>query len=314
MSAAKKKEEEVFRRAWTQCVIPFLKCRYEKRRLEFMRSPKKLATGGMYTLLLSSGHIERRVAVSDANDDQRVEGSFVEVAAGHGLWFALTSEGGIEDCKANELVTLPSRIPPEGKNFIAVAAGSHHGLALRRNGSVACWGYNRDGQAPRDGVDGDFVAIDGGLIHSLALRRDGSVHCWGDNTFGQAPPDGVKGDFIAIAAGFWYSLALRRNGSIACWGWNNHGQAPPEGVDGDFVAIAAGDVYSLALQSNGTVVCFGDESHAPKNTQPAVAIAAGVGHCLTLHRDGSLARWYGADGVQRHAHLFGPEGEEYLGR
>ncbi|XRB02263.1 hypothetical protein NFJ02_14g16170 [Pycnococcus provasolii] len=39
-----------------------------------------------------------------------------------------------------------------------------------------------DGQAPPDGVDGDFVAIAAGDAHSLALRRDGSIACWGDNT------------------------------------------------------------------------------------------------------------------------------------
>ena len=44
-------------------------------------------------------------------------------------------------------------------------------------------------------VEGDFVAIDAGNGHSLALRRDGSVACWGDNDDGQAPPEGVAGPF-----------------------------------------------------------------------------------------------------------------------
>ena len=54
---------------------------------------------------------------------------------------------------------------------------------------------NNHGQAPPDGVDGDFVAIAAGEGHSLALRRDGSVACWGDSTYGQAPPAGVVGPF-----------------------------------------------------------------------------------------------------------------------
>ena len=70
--------------------------------------------------------------------------------------------------------------------------------------------------------------------HSLLLRRNGSVACWGDNGEGQAPPDGVDGDFVAIAAGWMYSIALRPDGSVACWGWNNDGQAPPDGVAGPF--------------------------------------------------------------------------------
>ena len=98
----------------------------------------------------------------------------------------------------------------------------------------ACWGNNEHGQAPPDGIDGDFVAIAAGAVHSLALGSDGSVACWGDNTYDQAPPDGLDGDFVEIAAGNVHSLALRRDGSIACWGYNYSGQAPPEGVVGPF--------------------------------------------------------------------------------
>ena len=45
-------------------------------------------------------------------------------------------------------------------------------------------------------MDGDFVAIAAGDAHSLALRRDGNIACWGDNTENQAPPDGVIGPFM----------------------------------------------------------------------------------------------------------------------
>ena len=70
--------------------------------------------------------------------------------------------------------------------------------------------------------------------HSLALRPDGSIACWGDNDGGRAPPEGVDGDFVAIAAGEAHSLAVRRDGGVTCWGRNNVGQAPPNGVAGPF--------------------------------------------------------------------------------
>ena len=70
--------------------------------------------------------------------------------------------------------------------------------------------------------------ISAGHSHSLALRADGSVACWGDNEFDQAPPAGVEGDFIAVAAGNGYSLAVRADGSVACWGSNRTGQAPTD--------------------------------------------------------------------------------------
>ena len=81
-------------------------------------------------------------------------------------------------------------------------------------------------------ADGLRYAGDGG--QSLAIRVDGSIACWGSNGDGQAPPAGVPGNFVAIAAGPAHSLALRADGSIACWGWNLYGQAPPEGVVGPF--------------------------------------------------------------------------------
>jgi alpha-tubulin suppressor-like RCC1 family protein len=75
------------------------------------------------------------------------------------------------------------------------------------------WGSNGSGQAtPPDG--NDFVAIAAGGEHSLALKADGSIVGWGNNWAGQAtPPDG--NDFIAIAAGYDFSLAIRRAEPLA---------------------------------------------------------------------------------------------------
>ncbi|XRB07697.1 hypothetical protein NFJ02_32g82480 [Pycnococcus provasolii] len=127
--------------------------------------------------------------------------------------------------------------PPNGVDgeFVAVAAGGYHSLALRSDGTIACWGHNGDGQAPPDGVAGDFVAIAAGSTHSLAIRRDGTIACWGANDDGQVPPDGVAGEFVAIAAIGDHSLAIRRDGNIAFWGYNSDGQAPPQGMQGDCI-------------------------------------------------------------------------------
>ena len=121
-----------------------------------------------------------------------------------------------------------------GSFFYGGILDAGHSLAIRVDGSIACWGMNGVGQAPPDGVPGDFVAIAAGSGHSLALRVDGSIACWGSNRSGQAPPAGVPGNFVAIAAGDLHSLALRVDGNIACWGLNEDGQAPPAGVSGPF--------------------------------------------------------------------------------
>ena len=39
---------------------------------------------------------------------------------------------------------------------VNIAAGSEHSLAVRQDGSIACWGRNDAGQAPPAGVHGPF--------------------------------------------------------------------------------------------------------------------------------------------------------------
>ena len=62
------------------------------------------------------------------------------------------------------------------------------------DGSIVGWGDNYCSQAtPPEG--NDFVAIAAGWIHSLALKADGFIVAWGNDWYGQAtPPDG--NDFI----------------------------------------------------------------------------------------------------------------------
>ncbi|OHB61472.1 MAG: hypothetical protein A2168_09305 [Planctomycetes bacterium RBG_13_50_24] len=76
-------------------------------------------------------------------------------------------------------------------------------------GSIVGWGSNDYGETtPPDGDD--FVAIAAGAGNSLALKSEGSIVGWGENRKGEAtPPDG--NDFVAIAAGYNNGLAIRRS-------------------------------------------------------------------------------------------------------
>jgi len=109
-------------------------------------------------------------------------------------------------------------------------------------------------------VINDFVRIAAGGYHNLALRADGSLAAWGWNGYGQCDLDWDQypntpndfNDFIDIAAGCGHSLAIKSDGSLAAWGWNGYGQCDvPEA--NDFVDIGAGVYHSLALTSGRTV-------------------------------------------------------------
>jgi hypothetical protein len=132
--------------------------------------------------------------------------------------------------------------------------------------------------ADGDGVNSDFVAIAAGGTHSLALKSNGEVWAWGYNLYGRLGDNSTtdrlvpvrvvnQSDFVAIASGGSHSLALKSNGEAWAWGYNGNGElgdgtvgtinnksAPVKVVNqSDFVAIASG----LALKSNGEVWSWG---------------------------------------------------------
>jgi alpha-tubulin suppressor-like RCC1 family protein len=177
-------------------------------------------------------------------------------------------------------------------NFIALAAGASHTLALRQDGTVWAWGDNYAGQLG-DGtttnrttpvqVSGltDIIALAAGRFHSLALRKDGTVWAWGDNssrqlgdgTFAQrAMPVQVIGltNVAALSANGSHAVALRQDGTVWGWGSNVYGQAggspgnasllaQVRGIT-DVTALATGETHTVALRKDGTVWAWGNNS------------------------------------------------------
>jgi alpha-tubulin suppressor-like RCC1 family protein len=176
----------------------------------------------------------------------------------------------------------------------AVATGSSHSLALKRDGSVWAWGGNEHGelgdgttvtrQTPIQvpGLSG-IVAIAAGGWHSLALQGDGSVWAWGRNDAGQLgdgattdrqTPVRVRGlsSVVAVQGGAGHSLAVKNDGSVWAWGANTNGQLG-DGTTTDrltpvraggltgVVAVSAGAHQSVALERDGSVWAWGPNSY-----------------------------------------------------
>jgi hypothetical protein len=171
---------------------------------------------------------------------------------------------------------------PAGNNFITIAAGEYHSIALKSDGSIVGWGKNDYGQATPP-AGNDFIAISAKCNISLALKRDGSIVGWGNNQYGQASPP-AGSNYVAIAVGCAHSLALKSDGSIVGWGDNQYGQAsPPAGHN--YVAIAVGTSHSLALKSDGSIVGWGKNEDGEANPPAGnnyVAIVGGGEHSLAL--------------------------------
>lgn len=134
-------------------------------------------------------------------------------------------------------------------NFVALAAGDQHALAIDQAGQVWSWGSNSAGQLGTGSFRPErkpvvvealkkIVTVAAGRRHSVALAADGRVWSWGAGQFGQTgngnldffasqPLPGLVSLPVAIkalAAGDHHTLALGADGSVWAWGAGEHGQ------------------------------------------------------------------------------------------
>ncbi len=218
------------------------------------------------------------------------------------LWaWGLNWRGEVGDGTGKDTAS-PVRVKgPDGKELLggvgAVVSTGAHVAALRKDGTVLCWGFNRYGQVgigtvadkqvlpvPVKGPGGKgtlegVTAIAAGGYHTLALGSGGAVWAWGCNIEGRLgdgtttdrhTPVEVKGlkSAVAVAAGIKHSLALRADGTIWAWGDNLYGELGNGTVTDSLVAVkipslsgikavAAGWHHSLALKKDGTVWAWG---------------------------------------------------------
>lgn len=176
----------------------------------------------------------------------------------------------------------------------AVTAGERFTCALLSEGSVACWGYDSEGELG-NGTMSEFGTDMPGLVtgisaatevaagedHACALIAGGSVDCWGSNYSGQlgdgtmsnsATPVAVSGvsDATQVAAGFDHTCTVLASGGVDCWGDDSVGQlgngttsespiATAVAVSGiaNATAIAAGGSTTCAVLTSGSVKCWG---------------------------------------------------------
>lgn len=228
----------------------------------------------------------------------------VALAAGHQHSIALSDDGRVWTWGSNEYGQLglataskvrplfvPKRVP-KLKNVVSVAAGYHHSIALKKDGTVWTWGRNSHGQLGIDSkahqsepvkIDGlkDIVYVTAGASHCLAVAKDGTVWSWGWNDYGQLGTGNFDNQLspikipiknvVKIAAGGLHTTALTANGEVYAWGANTFGQIGksmnrnyPKPVKvfalKDVVSLAAGDMHSLAILRDGTVKAWGSNS------------------------------------------------------
>ncbi len=198
----------------------------------------------------------------------------------------------------------------------AVAAGYAHVCALQSGGTLACWGYDADGQlgdgevngiivpspTPVPGLTG-VVAVSGGQSHTCALLSDGTVDCWGSSETGQVgngsngvdvlSPTPVPGltNATAISAGYSHTCALLADGTVQCWGDNGVGELG--------IGSTSGPDTCNSYACNGCG-CATTPVAVP-GIANAIAIAAGTFDTCALIAGGAVECWgdntYGQLGI-----------------
>lgn len=155
---------------------------------------------------------------------------------------------------ARELARTVRVVPNRVK---AIAAGAHHTMLLRDDGTVWTFGSNETGQLGTGDIDNrghlmqvstetgltHAIAIAAGWQHSLALDSNGDVWAWGNGEQGALGlgldpvaegadpvyrvPARVESlsDMTAIFAGFNGSAAVDEHGRLWMWGASTTGQA-----------------------------------------------------------------------------------------
>jgi alpha-tubulin suppressor-like RCC1 family protein len=250
------------------------------------------------------------------------------IEAGYYASFAIKTDNTLWGWGANDLGQLGLGNTEEDRYFpvpvdsdsdwVLIAGGGNHAIALKTNNTIWSWGYNIYGQL---GI--------GGTLEYLGPSTDW-VMTNQEYLYRLTPTQiGTDSDWINITAGFWHSLAIKTNpaggGTLWAWGWNYQGQlgdnttdskATPRqvGNDLDWSVVTAGYLQTIGLKTNRTLWAWGfdgDETYfyypIPISTDSDwINVSAGgesLSNCFSIARktNGTIWSWgngsYGQLGI-----------------
>lgn len=252
---------------------------------------------------------------------------FVAIDRAGGLW--TWGEGYPRSAPLGDGAAVSRSTPVRiGTGFVDVSAqGTHHRVALRKDGSVWSWGAPFESWtspppgtfAPPTVVGKGYRQVAAGRAHSLALRRDGTLVGWGANVCGQlgrsdpAPshhPVTLAKRIRHIAAGEHASYAIATDGTLWRWGTESNlcrpdrragtpvppGFGNPERLGAGFATMTANGRAVLFLDRDGRWWEPDDRAGSPLRELAARDHAQIVRSSSTyfgLGRDGTLQAWGG---------------------
>lgn len=136
------------------------------------------------------------------------------------------------------LALPPMVVSAQRGSYAHVAAGSSHGMVIKKDGTLWAFGNNKWGQLG-DGtiaerhipvkVLSNVKSVACGRWHTMAILSDCSLYAWGNNGGGQLG-DGTDTDRLTpvkvfsnvklVASSFFHTMAILNDGSLYAWGQN----------------------------------------------------------------------------------------------
>ena len=106
----------------------------------------------------------------------------------------------------------PSGVASKTLEVIQVSAGDNHTCAIKRDGTLACWGDDAyDQTTPPSGT---FLQISAGYMHTCGVRTDGTAACWGAGRDDEGTAQ-LSGPFVQVSCGFFHACGVKTDGTVA---------------------------------------------------------------------------------------------------
>lgn len=215
-------------------------------------------------------------------------------------WAGTNGIGTTDELVTNEYVqsvTTPTQVGT-ATNWISIAAGGTHSLAVKSDGSLYAWGENEwFNEIYVLGTNGQYALIRTNFYGVLGL---GNMALRSTN----APTRvGTDSDWVKVAAGDRRSFAIKKDGSLWAWGDNGYlWQWTGEPTGGYAYAYGRLGLGTNVISTNvptqvGTDNNWIDVSVSGGNLQTEVLFKLGIPisgvnqQCLGLKSDGSLWTW-----------------------